>query len=80
MLTDFKSLWKAIVINWAITAVWYMCEYEQFGCLQWDRWGDNVVSMLYTAALWYAFHQERIMMNILIEHYKKLAEEDEEEV
>jgi hypothetical protein len=80
MLTDFKSLWKAIVINFVITAVWYICEYEQFGCFQWDRWGDDVVSILYTVALWSAFHQNHIMLEMVIEHYKKPITNKKEDV
>lgn len=46
---------KALVTNFAITAVWYWYEYKQFGELQWNRKCDNVVWCLYLIVLWYAF-------------------------
>ena len=50
-----KSLIVALVINYAISAVWYIAEYKQFGELQWNRKCDNIVSTLYLIVLWIAF-------------------------
>ena len=50
-----KSLIVALVINYAISAVWYISEYKQFGELQWNRKCDNIVSTLYLIVLWIAF-------------------------
>ena len=46
---------KAMVVNLAITAVWYAFEWKQFGELQWNRTCDNVVGILYFLVLWYLF-------------------------
>ena len=50
-----KSLIAALIINYAISAIWYIAEYKQFGELQWNRKCDNIVSTLYLIALWIAF-------------------------
>lgn len=50
-----KAFLKALIINYAIAAVWYAEEYRQFGELQWDRNCDNLVWILYLIALTYAF-------------------------
>ena len=52
-----KSWWKALVVTLAITAIWYAAEFEQFGTLQWDRWCDNVVGVIYFFVLWWAFNE-----------------------
>lgn len=52
-----KAFLKALIINYAITAVWYAEEYRQFGKLQWDRNCDNLVWILYLIALTYAFYK-----------------------
>lgn len=43
---------KAIIINLAITAIWYQYEYRQFKELQWDRKCDAVVSTVYFFVIW----------------------------
>ena len=43
------------IISFAITAVWYMVEYEQFGELKWDRKCDAVAWCLYWLALCVGF-------------------------
>ena len=50
-----KSLIAALIINYAISAIWYIAEYKQFGELQWNRKCDSIVSTLYLIALWIAF-------------------------
>lgn len=57
MFFDTKSLWKSLIVNTAVTAVWYAAEYAQFGSLQWDRWGDNIIGVIYIFILWYGFHE-----------------------
>ncbi len=57
MLCDIKSLWKSFVVNLAVTAIWYAAEYEQFGTLQWDRWGDNIIGVIYMVIFWWVFHK-----------------------
>lgn len=54
---DIKALWKSLIINLAVTAIWYTAEYEQFGELQWNRWGDNIIGVLYILILWWAFRK-----------------------
>lgn len=54
-MTTIKSLIVALVINYVITAIWYIFEYKQFGELQWNRKCDNIVSILYLIALWIGF-------------------------
>lgn len=44
---------KAIVLNFAIYAVWYYLEYKQFGTLQWGRKCDDVVGTIYFLVTWY---------------------------
>lgn len=43
------------LISFAITAIWYLLEYEQFGELQFDRKCDCVVWILYWIALCVGF-------------------------
>lgn len=57
MLCDFHALIKSIIINMAVIAIWYTIEYKQFGELQWNRWGDDVVGLIYIFILWWAFHE-----------------------
>lgn len=57
MQRDIKALWKSITVNLAVTAIWYAAEYEQFGTLQWDRWGDNIIGVLYILILWWMFRK-----------------------
>lgn len=52
---DIRALYKSIIVNLAVMAIWYAAEYRQFGELQWDRWGDNIVGVLYILILWRAF-------------------------
>ena len=52
------SFIKALVVNLAISAVWYASEYQQFGELQWDRQCDNIVWYVYLCVLWYLFHKK----------------------
>lgn len=54
---DIKALWKSIIVNLAVTAIWYATEYEQFGELQWNRWGDNIVGVLYIIIFWRVFRK-----------------------
>lgn len=49
---------KAFIVNVAILAVWYGVEWIQYGNLQWDRWCDNVVWVLYLLVLWYLFAKQ----------------------
>ena len=51
----FNSFVRALIINLAITAIWYISEWTQYGELQLNRECDNVVSMLYLLTLWYLF-------------------------
>lgn len=49
---------KSCVISLAISAIWFVLEYMQFGELQGNRTCDNVVFVLYLLALWYAFSRQ----------------------
>lgn len=49
---------KACIVSLAISAVWFVLEYAQFGELQGNRECDNVVFILYLIALWYAFSKQ----------------------
>lgn len=46
---------QALMVNLAITEIWYMTEWAQFKELQWDRKCDNIVSLLYFLVLWALF-------------------------
>lgn len=46
---------QALMVNLAITEIWYMTEWAQFEELQWDRKCDNIVSLLYFLVLWALF-------------------------
>ena len=46
---------KAFITSIVILPFWYISEYQQFGELQFDRKCDNVVWLLYLAALTFAF-------------------------
>lgn len=51
------SLFKALIMNLAITAIWYFSEYNQYKELQWDRRCDNIVGTLYFILTWYLFYK-----------------------
>ena len=50
-----KAFIISTLISLAITAVWYILEYKQFGELQWGRQCDEVVFLLYFIALCVGF-------------------------
>lgn len=50
---------KSLIVNMAITAVWYGLEWLQFKELQWNRECDEVVNVLYFLVLWYLFAQQK---------------------
>ena len=52
------AFFKACVVSLAISSVWFVLEYAQFGELQGDRECDNIVFVLYLMALWYAFSRK----------------------
>lgn len=47
------ALLVALVISFAIMAVWQDLEYRQFGELQQNRQCDNVVAILYFLVIWF---------------------------
>lgn len=49
------AFWKALIVNLAVAAIWYMAEYQQYGELQLDRECDNIVFWVYLVILWYLF-------------------------
>ena len=49
------ALIKALVVNLAVAAIWFITEYRQYGELQQDRKCDNIVFFLYFIILWYLF-------------------------
>lgn len=49
------AFWKALMVNLAVAAIWFVAEYEQYGELQWDRECDNIVFWIYFFILWYLF-------------------------
>lgn len=53
------ELIKAVIINLAVIAVWYHCEYSQFKELQWDRKCDAVVATIYFMIIWFLLLQLR---------------------
>lgn len=53
------ALIKSCIVSLAISAVWFVLEYAQFGELQGDRVCDNVVFVLYLLVLWYLFSQHQ---------------------
>lgn len=56
-LFDFTSLIKSLIVNLAIFAIWYACEFQQFGTLQFDRQCDEVISFIYILVIWYFIHK-----------------------
>ena len=57
-----KSIFNAVITNLAIWAVWYLCEYREFGELQFSRECDNIVAVLYfvlTVVLFYKWNKDR---------------------
>lgn len=49
------AFWKALIVNLAVAAIWFVAEYKQYGELQWDRECDNIVFWTYFVILWYLF-------------------------
>ena len=47
MLTDYKAVAKAFVHLLAISAIWYILEFMEFGTLQWDRACDNIIGFIF---------------------------------
>lgn len=66
IIKDKKSLLKSFIVNLAVMAIWYAAEYEQFGTLQWDRWGDNIIGMLYMIILWWMFYKHDSLSNEIV--------------
>lgn len=60
------SFVKAFVTNMAVSAVWYVLEYQQFGELQLERSCDNAVWYIYLFILWYLFHEKEVKQNELL--------------
>lgn len=50
---------KSCIVSLAISAVWFVLEYAQFGELQGGRVCDNVVFVLYLLVLWYLFSKQQ---------------------
>lgn len=50
---------KALIVSFAVSAVWYGFEWMQFKELQWNRECDEVVFFLYFVILWYLFAHQR---------------------
>jgi hypothetical protein len=46
---------KALIVNFAVSAVWMASEYAQFGELQYGRECDNIVFWLYLCITWCLF-------------------------
>lgn len=46
---------QALMVNLAITGIWYMTEWAQFKELQWNRKCDDIVNLLYFLVLWVLF-------------------------
>lgn len=57
LTAETVACFKALIIQLAITAIWYYFEYKQFHELQWDRKGDNIVSVLYFIVIWYLIYK-----------------------
>lgn len=36
-----RAIWKSLIVNFAINAVWYALEWYQYGELQWYQWGGQ---------------------------------------
>ena len=50
---------KSCIVSLAISAVWFVLGYAQFGALQGGRVCDNVVFVLYLLVLWYLFSKQQ---------------------
>lgn len=50
---------KALLVSYAILAIWYALEFSQFGELQWDRKCDGIVWWLYFFVMWYLFAHQK---------------------
>lgn len=55
--TRYTPFVKAVFLNLAILAVWYLLEYAQFGELQQGRIGDDAVGILYFIATYALFRK-----------------------
>lgn len=62
------AFWKALIVNLAVVAIWFLSEYQQYGELQWDRECDNIVFWVYFFILWYLFsrYEEKKMLKKFI--------------
>lgn len=52
------ALMKALMVNMAISIIWYELEWAQYKELQWNRVCDNVVWVLYLLVLWWLFAKQ----------------------
>lgn len=70
-LPDLKALIQSLAVNLAIAAIWYGFEWMQYGELQWGRQCDNVVGILYIFILWWAFHQNNVLLDQIVKICKQ---------
>lgn len=73
-LLDYKAGFQALIINLAVSAVWYGLEFQQFGTLQWERNCDNVVSMIYFFIIWWFAHKNNDWVKDFINIFKEKAD------
>ncbi len=49
----------SVIINLAISAIWFVFEYLQFNELQFNRDCDTVVSFIYFCIIWHAIYKSK---------------------
>ena len=74
MLTDYKAAAKAFVHLLAISAIWYILEFMEFGTLQWDRACDNIIGFIFFFIIWGAYHKH----NVYISEFIKICQSQED--
>ena len=74
-----RAAWRAFVTTLAITAIWYILEFSEFGTLMWDRTCDDVIIGIFFIVLWHAYYREDQWIRDIVKECRKEYSKDEKE-
>lgn len=69
---------KSLIVNLAISAIWMVFEYVQFGELQFNRGCDNIVFAIYFGVIWFLFYKIDKDKNLYTKELIKLCKNNKE--
>ena len=74
-----RAAWRAFVTTLAITAIWYILEFSEFGTLMWDITCDDVIIGIFFIVLWHAYYREDQWIRDIVKECRKEYSKDEKE-